>query len=111
MWYHYEERRNWSEKTYQMVELTLLITPSLCLPVLADAVSDSMGAGVLIELIFRKMSSTLSGGESIGVSEMSQAFQAGVDTICLYIIATMVLEPCWMSCCLQRVLLSSLTAR
>ncbi|KAG7363453.1 dihydroxyacetone kinase [Nitzschia inconspicua] len=53
---------------------------------LADAVSDSMGgtSGVLIELMFRKMSSTLSGFESIGVGEMSQAFQAGVDAICLY---------------------------
>ncbi|KAL3912197.1 MAG: hypothetical protein SGARI_001283 [Bacillariaceae sp.] len=53
---------------------------------LADAVSDSMGgtSGVLIELMFRKMSSTLSLFESIGATEMSQAFQAGVDAICLY---------------------------
>jgi triose/dihydroxyacetone kinase / FAD-AMP lyase (cyclizing) len=53
---------------------------------LADAVSDSMGgtSGVLIELMFRKMSSTLSGCDSIGMREMSQAFQAGVDAICLY---------------------------
>jgi dihydroxyacetone kinase len=53
---------------------------------LADAVSDSMGgtSGVLIELMFRKMSSTLSRCESIGVPEMCQAFQEGVDAICLY---------------------------
>ena len=53
---------------------------------LADAVSDSMGgtSGVLIELMFRKMSSTLSRCESIGAKEMCQAFQEGVDAICLY---------------------------
>jgi triose/dihydroxyacetone kinase / FAD-AMP lyase (cyclizing) len=53
---------------------------------LADAVSDSMGgtSGVLIELMFRKMSSTLSGCESIGYSEISQAFQAAVDAVSFY---------------------------
>jgi dihydroxyacetone kinase len=54
---------------------------------MADAVSDSMGgtSGVLLELMLRKMSSTLSRvGSSIGVLEMAQAFQAGVDVISLY---------------------------
>jgi len=53
---------------------------------LADAVSASMGgtSGVLLELMFRKMSSTLSKYESVGVTEMCQAFQDGVDAIILY---------------------------
>ena len=54
---------------------------------LADAVSASMGgtSGVLLELMFRKMSSTLSGcGDRIGVAEMCQAFQEGVNAIVLY---------------------------
>ncbi len=53
---------------------------------MADAVSDSMGgtSGILLELMFRKVSSTLSRYDSIGEAEMSQAFQAGVDAISLY---------------------------
>lgn len=53
---------------------------------MADAVSDSMGgtSGILLELMFRKISSTLSRCDSIGEAEMSQAFQAGVDAISLY---------------------------
>jgi len=54
---------------------------------LADAVSASMGgtSGVLLELMFRKMCSTLSGcGDSIGVAEMCHAFQEGVNAIILY---------------------------
>uniref|UniRef100_A0A6T8PBK9 DhaL domain-containing protein n=1 Tax=Proboscia inermis TaxID=420281 RepID=A0A6T8PBK9_9STRA len=53
---------------------------------MADAISDSMGgtSGILLELMFRKMSSTLSRCDSIGVAEMSQAVQAGVDAISLY---------------------------
>ena len=53
---------------------------------MADAVSASMGgtSGVLLELMFRKMSSTLSRCEQISAKEMSDAFQAGVDAICLY---------------------------
>jgi dihydroxyacetone kinase len=53
---------------------------------LADAVSASMGgtSGILLELMFRKLSSTLSRDDKIGVAEISQAFQAGVDAICLY---------------------------
>ena len=53
---------------------------------MADAVSDSMGgtSGILLELMFRKISSTLSRYDSIGLAEMSQAFQAGVDAISLY---------------------------
>jgi dihydroxyacetone kinase len=46
---------------------------------MADAVSASMGgtSGVLLELMFRKIGSTLSRCETIGVAEMSLAFQAG----------------------------------
>ena len=53
---------------------------------LADAVSQSMGgtSGVLLELFFRKMSSTLARASSIGKAEMCEAFQAGVDAISLY---------------------------
>jgi dihydroxyacetone kinase len=53
---------------------------------LADAVSDSMGgtSGVLLELFFRKMSSTLSRASSIGKAEMCEAFEAGVNAISLY---------------------------
>ena len=53
---------------------------------MADAVSDSMGgtSGILLELMFRKISSTLSRCETIGAAEMSQAFKAGVDAISLY---------------------------
>jgi dihydroxyacetone kinase len=53
---------------------------------MADAISDSMGgtSGILLELMFRKMSSTLSRCDSIGVAEMSQAVKAGVDAIGLY---------------------------
>ena len=53
---------------------------------LADAVSASMGgtSGVLLELMFRKMSSTLAKRASIGVPELCQAFQDGVDAIQLY---------------------------
>jgi dihydroxyacetone kinase len=53
---------------------------------LADAVSASMGgtSGVLLELMFRKMSSTLACCESIGIVELCQAFQEGVDAISLY---------------------------
>ena len=54
---------------------------------LADAVSASMGgtSGVLLELMFRKMSSTLSRSSSeIGSKELAKAFSAGVDAVSLY---------------------------
>jgi dihydroxyacetone kinase len=53
---------------------------------MADAVSASMGgtSGVLLELMFRKMSSTLSRCDKIDLGEMSKAFQAGVHVISLY---------------------------
>lgn len=53
---------------------------------IADAVSDSMGgtSGILLELMFRKMSSTLSRCDSIGPAEMASAFQSGVEAISLY---------------------------
>jgi triose/dihydroxyacetone kinase / FAD-AMP lyase (cyclizing) len=54
----------------------------------ADAVSTSMGgtSGVLLELMFRKISSSLRGvgPSTIGASEMAGAFQAGVDAVSLY---------------------------
>jgi len=53
---------------------------------LADAVSESMGgtSGVLLELFFRKMSSTLARASNIGKVEMCEAFDAGVNAISLY---------------------------
>lgn len=53
---------------------------------MADAVSDSMGgtSGILLELMFRKLSSTLARCDGIGEAEMSRAFRAGVDAISLY---------------------------
>jgi dihydroxyacetone kinase len=53
---------------------------------LADAVSASMGgtSGVLLELMFRKMSSTLSRADSIGAAELCAAYSAGVDAVGLY---------------------------
>jgi dihydroxyacetone kinase len=57
---------------------------------LADAVSASMGgtSGVLLELMFRKMSSTLArcgdSHKSIGAVEIAQAFEAGVNAVSLY---------------------------
>lgn len=60
--------------------------PVLMFGSIADAVSASMGgtSGVLLELMFRKMSSTLSQTESIGIKEMSKAFEEGVNAISLY---------------------------
>jgi dihydroxyacetone kinase len=53
---------------------------------LADAVSHSMGgtSGVLLELFFRKLSSTLARCPSIGKAEMCSAVQEGVNAISLY---------------------------
>lgn len=53
---------------------------------LADAVSQSMGgtSGVLLELFFRKLSSTLARCPSIGKVEMCEAFQESVNAISLY---------------------------
>lgn len=53
---------------------------------LADAISASMGgtSGVLLELMFRKMSSTLSRDPTIGIPELEKAFEAGVDAVSLY---------------------------
>eukprot|EP00934_Nitzschia_sp_Nitz4_P007566 Nitzschia sp. Nitz4//scaffold2_size372955//29228//31018//NITZ4_000360-RA/size372955-exonerate_protein2genome-gene-0.235-mRNA-1//1//CDS//3329546587//7556//frame0 len=52
---------------------------------IASTVSNSMGgtSGALIEVFFRKMSSHLSSCSSIGGGEFCQAFQEGVDAICL----------------------------
>jgi triose/dihydroxyacetone kinase / FAD-AMP lyase (cyclizing) len=53
---------------------------------LAEAVSASMGgtSGVLLELMLRKMSSTLGRSNSIGTQEMCMAFQAGVEAVSHY---------------------------
>ena len=54
---------------------------------IADAVSASMGgtSGVLIELMFRKMSSSLAREEeAIGPSELMNVVRAGTDAIILY---------------------------
>jgi triose/dihydroxyacetone kinase / FAD-AMP lyase (cyclizing) len=53
---------------------------------LADAISASMGgtSGVLLELMFRKMGSTLGKCDAIGKPELCQAFMAGVDAVSFY---------------------------
>jgi triose/dihydroxyacetone kinase / FAD-AMP lyase (cyclizing) len=53
---------------------------------LADAVSASMGgtSGVLFEIMLRKIGSTLSRAEAIGIDEFCLAFRAGVDAVSLY---------------------------
>jgi dihydroxyacetone kinase len=53
---------------------------------LADAVSASMGgtSGVLLELMFRKMSTSLARSEAITQAEVCQAVQDGVDAVSLY---------------------------
>lgn len=53
---------------------------------MADAVSESMGgtSGVLIELMLRKMSSTLSRCERIAKKEIAMAFKVGVEAVSLY---------------------------
>ena len=54
---------------------------------IADAVSSSMGgtSGVLLELFFRKMSSTLARSQTaIGKAELCEAFQMGVQALSLY---------------------------
>lgn len=60
--------------------------PVLLYAGLADAISASMGgtSGVLLELMFRKMSSTLSKCTTISIPELCRAFQDGVDAITLY---------------------------
>ena len=53
---------------------------------LADAVSASMGgtSGILIELMLRKMGSSLRKENVIGITELCNIFQLGVDAISLY---------------------------
>jgi len=60
--------------------------PVLMFAALAEAISASMGgtSGVLLELMFRKMSATLSRCDRISEKELALAFQAGVDAISLY---------------------------
>lgn len=68
---------------------TLSLThPVTLFSAVAEAISASMGgtSGILLELLFRKMSSTLSRSTSgnIGVTELCRSFQAGVDAVSLY---------------------------
>jgi triose/dihydroxyacetone kinase / FAD-AMP lyase (cyclizing) len=53
---------------------------------LADAVSASMGgtSGILIELMFRKMGSSLRRETSIGLHELCNVFKIGIEAISLY---------------------------
>jgi triose/dihydroxyacetone kinase / FAD-AMP lyase (cyclizing) len=53
---------------------------------LADAVSASMGgtSGILIELMLRKIGSSLRRVKTIGIDELSNVVQSGVDAISLY---------------------------
>jgi len=53
---------------------------------IADAVSASMGgtSGVLLELMFRKMSSSLARETSIGAAQFQAVLRAGTDAIILY---------------------------
>eukprot|EP00551_Chaetoceros_affinis_P010231 CAMPEP_0203677534 /NCGR_PEP_ID=MMETSP0090-20130426/28522_1 /ASSEMBLY_ACC=CAM_ASM_001088 /TAXON_ID=426623 /ORGANISM="Chaetoceros affinis, Strain CCMP159" /LENGTH=598 /DNA_ID=CAMNT_0050544445 /DNA_START=16 /DNA_END=1812 /DNA_ORIENTATION=- len=53
---------------------------------LATAVSASMGgtSGVLLELMFRKMSTFLNSDESIDAKRMEGAFEAGVEAVSFY---------------------------
>jgi triose/dihydroxyacetone kinase / FAD-AMP lyase (cyclizing) len=53
---------------------------------IADAVSASMGgtSGVLLELMFRKMSSSLAREDTIGISQLTGIMRAGTDAIILY---------------------------
>lgn len=53
---------------------------------LADAVSASMGgtSGILLELMFRKASTTCASGESLTSQNLAEAFKAGVGAISFY---------------------------
>lgn len=53
---------------------------------MANAVSASMGgtSGVLLELMLRKIGSTLSRVDTVGINEIYDAFKAGVDAVSLY---------------------------
>jgi triose/dihydroxyacetone kinase / FAD-AMP lyase (cyclizing) len=61
-------------------------SPVAMFAAIADAVSASMGgtSGILIEIMFRKMSSTLSRASKIGAADLCQAMRAGVDAVSLY---------------------------
>ncbi|KAL7471516.1 hypothetical protein ACHAXS_011803 [Conticribra weissflogii] len=62
--------------------------PSLLFSDLADAVSASMGgtSGILLELMFRKASTTLlqTAGEGISAKELAMAFRAGAEAVSFY---------------------------
>lgn len=53
---------------------------------LADAVSATMGgtSGVLLEMMLRKVASTLQRDATIGVDELCRAFEAGVEAVSFY---------------------------
>ncbi|KAL9182824.1 hypothetical protein ACHAXT_004103 [Thalassiosira profunda] len=60
--------------------------PSQLFADLADAVSASMGgtSGILLELMFRKASTSLSTGERLTSKEMAEAFREGVEAVSFY---------------------------
>jgi len=60
--------------------------PATLFSSLADAVSASMGgtSGVLLELMFRKMSTTVASGGVVDAKAMHEAFQAGVEAVSYY---------------------------
>ena len=53
---------------------------------LAEAVSASMGgtSGILLELMFRKASTTCASGDGINSRELAEAFKAGIEAVSLY---------------------------
>lgn len=60
--------------------------PSQLFADLADAVSASMGgtSGILLELMFRKASTSLATGDGIAPADMAKAFGAGVEAVSFY---------------------------
>jgi dihydroxyacetone kinase len=80
-------RRGAVEVLDQINKKTILVDhPVPMFSSLADAVSKSMGgtSGVLIELMLRKMSSSLSRLDKIDTPELCAAFQSGVEAVSLY---------------------------
>jgi dihydroxyacetone kinase len=53
---------------------------------LADAVSASMGgtSGILLELMFRKASTTCASGDGVTSKQLAEAFEAGIGAVSLY---------------------------
>ncbi|KAL3791220.1 hypothetical protein ACHAWO_013342 [Cyclotella atomus] len=60
--------------------------PSMLFSDLADAVSKSMGgtSGILLELMFRKASTTCTSGDSLSSKKLTEAFKAGIEAVSFY---------------------------